>query len=119
MSKLSLTEQTPGNWTVEGNLTFASIDKNTPKSFGFLKGIDHICIDLSNVGATDSAGLALMIEWIRISKNHRIRLSFKNIPEQLLALAKLSGFDDNEYFASAEKPAFLLNKNTTTIKYNG
>ena len=100
MPKLLLTEQAPGQYTLEGCLTFASIDKQTPKSFKFLKGIDSICIDLAKVEATDSAGLALMIEWIRLSRMNRIRLSFKNIPAQLLALAKLSGFDETEYFAS-------------------
>jgi phospholipid transport system transporter-binding protein len=100
MSKLTLTEQSPGYFTVKGKLTFASIDKQIVKSFNFLKGIDSICIDLAKVEASDSAGLALMIEWIRLSRMNRVRLRFKNIPEQLLALAKLSGFDDNEYFAS-------------------
>ncbi len=107
MSRLRLTEESPGYYTLEGSLTFASIDKQTPKSFGYLKGIDSICIDLSQVEATDSAGLALMIEWIRISRMNRVQLRFKNIPEQLLALAKLSGFDETEYFASKPSPASL------------
>lgn len=100
MAKLSLTEQAPGYYAVEGSLTFASIDKQTLKSFSFLKGMDSICIDLSKVVATDSAGLALMIEWIKLSRMNRVRLRFANIPAQLLALAKLSGFDENEYFSS-------------------
>lgn len=101
MAQLTLIEQSPGYFTVEGNLTFASIDKHTLKSFKFLKGIDKICIDLAKVETTDSAGLALMIEWIRYSRMIRAQLSFKNVPEQLLALAKLSGFDETEYFSSS------------------
>jgi phospholipid transport system transporter-binding protein len=100
MSKLLLTEQAPGYYHVTGSLTFATIDKQTLKSFRYLKGVDNICIDLANVEATDSAGLALMIEWIRLGRMNNVRLVFKNIPEQLHALAKLSGFDQNEYFAS-------------------
>ncbi|WKJ90996.1 STAS domain-containing protein [Methylomonas montana] len=100
MSVLSLTEQAPGHFTVEGNLTFANIDKQTLKSFKFLKGMDAICIDLAKVQTTDSAGLALMIEWIRLSRMGRVKLSFKNVPAQLMALAKLSGFDETEYFAT-------------------
>jgi Predicted NTP binding protein (contains STAS domain) len=106
MAKLSLIEQSPGHFTVEGNLTFASIDKETLKSFKFLKGIDTICIDLAKVGTTDSAGLALMIEWIKQSRMIRAQLRFKNIPDQLLALAKLSGFDETEYYpGSSSRPA--------------
>lgn len=98
MAILSLTEQSPGYFTVEGNLTFASIDKQTLKSFKFLKGIDRICIDLAKVETTDSAGLALMLEWIKHSRMIRAQLSFNNIPEQLMALAKLSGLDTTDYF---------------------
>ncbi|MEY4719694.1 MAG: hypothetical protein RL563_2312 [Pseudomonadota bacterium] len=99
MARLSLVEQSPGYFTVEGNLTFASIDKQTLKSFQFLKGIDSICIDLAKVGKTDSAGLALMLEWIRHSRMIRAQLTFRNVPDQLLALAKLSGLDNTPYFS--------------------
>jgi hypothetical protein len=40
-----------------------------------------------------------MIEWIKYSRQNRTQLSFKNIPEQLLNLAKLSGFDQTSHFA--------------------
>jgi phospholipid transport system transporter-binding protein len=101
MAKLSLIEQSPGYFTVEGNLTFASIDKQSLQSFKSLKGIDTICIDLAKVATTDSAGLALMIEWIKQSRLIRAQLRFKNIPEQLLALAKLSGFHETEYYSGS------------------
>ncbi|OAI25776.1 lipid asymmetry maintenance protein MlaB [Methylomonas koyamae] len=102
MSKLALIEQASGYYTLEGSLTFASINKQTPKSFRLLKGMDSMCIDLSHVKATDSAGLALMIEWVRLSRMSRVQLRFENIPDQLLALAKLSGFNEIEYFTSAK-----------------
>jgi len=97
MAKLNLTEESPGYFSVEGNLTFATIDKKSLQSFKFLKGIDTICIDLAKVGTTDSAGLALMIEWARQARKIRAQLRFKNIPDQLIALARLSGFDKTEY----------------------
>lgn len=99
MSQLSFIEQQPGYFTVEGKLTFSSINKKTLKLLTLSKSADIICIDLKKVEATDSAGLALMIEWIKHSKINNIKLSFKNIPNQLLTLATLSGFDNNEYFA--------------------
>ncbi|MBS3964963.1 MAG: STAS domain-containing protein [Methylomonas sp.] len=104
MARLTLTEQSPGLFTVEGNLTFATIDQQTLTSFKFLKGIDTICIDLARVGTTDSAGLALMIEWIKHSRKIRAQLRFKNVPDQLMALAKLSGFDKTPYF-SGDRPS--------------
>lgn len=99
MSKLNIIDQGSGEFIIDGDLTFASIDKDTVKSFAFLSSAKEISIDLSKVNNTDSAGLALMIEWIKYSRQHRLHLSFKNIPEQLLTLAKLSGFDKNSHFA--------------------
>lgn len=99
MSQLKIIKRSPRHFIIDGNLTFATIDKQTLKSFSFLKAPTEITIDLSRVSCIDSAGLALMIEWIRYSRQNRTQLSFKNIPEQLLNLAKLSGFDQTSHFA--------------------
>ncbi|MGZ8162143.1 MAG: STAS domain-containing protein [Methylobacter sp.] len=100
MSKLKIIDQGSGNFIVEGDLTFSTINKDTLKSFDFLKAAKEITLDLSHVSSTDSAGLALMIEWIKYTRSKRIRLDFKNIPEQLLNLAKLSGFDKTIRFTT-------------------
>jgi phospholipid transport system transporter-binding protein len=102
VSKLDIINQGAGQFVVNGDLTFASIDKKTVKSFDFLNTSKLVTIDLSHVACTDSAGLALMIEWIKYTRQHRIQLRFKNIPEQLRNLAKLSGFDQSSHFATAE-----------------
>lgn len=99
MSQLNIIKEGVGHIVIDGDLTFATIDKQTLKSFSFLNTSKEITIDLSRVSSTDSAGLALMIEWIRYSRQNRTQLSFKNIPEQLLNLAKLSGFDQTSHFA--------------------
>lgn len=98
MSSLNIIKQSPRHFVIDGDLTFATIDKQTLKSFSFLNGAKDITIDLSRVSSTDSAGLALMIEWIKYSRHNRTQLAFKNIPEQLLNLAKLSGFDQSSHF---------------------
>jgi phospholipid transport system transporter-binding protein len=113
MARLRLTEQSPGYYTLEGSLTFASIDKYTPQSFRFLKGMDSMAIDLSEVTASDSAGLALMIDWIKRSRLSRVKLRFVNVPPQLLALASLSGLDKTPYFAGAATSDSSHNPNLT------
>ena len=100
MTKLSIIDQGAGRFIVDGDLTFSTIDKQTVKSFAFLKASKHITIDLGRVSCTDSAGLALMIEWIKYSRHLRTQIAFKNIPEQLLNLAKLSGLDKTSHFAT-------------------
>lgn len=98
MSKLSIIDQGSGRLVVDSDLTFKSIDGQSVKSFAFLKSGKEITIDLSRVANADSAGLALLIEWIKYTRSKRIALKFKNIPEQLLTLAKLSGFDKSSHF---------------------
>ncbi|MDO9199407.1 lipid asymmetry maintenance protein MlaB [Rhodoferax sp.] len=98
MSSLNIIKQSAGYFVIDGDLTFATIDKQTLKSFNFLNGAKEITLDLSRVSSTDSAGLALMIEWIKYSRDNRTHIAFKNIPEQLLNLAKLSGFDQSSHF---------------------
>jgi phospholipid transport system transporter-binding protein len=102
VSKLAIIDQGAGVFVIDGDLTFASIDKKTVKSFDFLKSTKQVTIDLSQVACTDSAGLALMIEWIKYAHQHKTQLRFKNIPEQLRNLAKLSGFDQSSHFITAD-----------------
>jgi len=100
VTKLSIIDQGAGHFIIDGDLTFSTIDKQTVKSFAFLNAAKPVTIDLGRVVCTDSAGLALMIEWIKYTRHHRIQITFKNIPEQLLNLAKLSGFDKTSHFAA-------------------
>ncbi|MEY3105954.1 MAG: hypothetical protein RIT35_114 [Pseudomonadota bacterium] len=100
MTKLSIVSQGSGSFIVNGDLTFSTIDINILKSFAFLKETKQVTIDLGRVVCTDSAGLALMMEWIKYTRQHRVQITFKNIPEQLHNLAKLSGLDKTSHFAS-------------------
>jgi len=100
MSRLNIVDQGAGHFLVDGDLTFATIDKRTVKSLAFLTSHKDITIDLGRVDNTDSAGLALMIEWIKYCRAKRTQLRFSHVPKQLLSLARLSGFDKDAHFAS-------------------
>ena len=51
-------------------------------------------IDLAGVTASDSAGLALLIEWLSVAKSAGRTLRFENIPSQLQQLARLSEVEE-------------------------
>lgn len=104
MSKLSIASKGNGEWLIHGELTFASIHGKLIDSPPFLRGCKEIILDFSHVTTTDSAGLALMIEWIKLSRHQHAKLSFRNVPKQLLNLAKLSGLDKTHYFSLNKKP---------------
>ena len=98
MSKLNIVNEGSGRFTVDGDLTFFAIDKKAVNSFAFLATAKQITLDLGKVGNADSAGLALMLEWVKQARSKRVQLHFVNIPGQLLNLAKLSSLDKLGYF---------------------
>jgi phospholipid transport system transporter-binding protein len=51
-------------------------------------------IDLSGVEDSDSAGLALLIEWLSVAKAAGRSLRYENIPAQLEQLARLSDVEE-------------------------
>jgi phospholipid transport system transporter-binding protein len=101
MSKLTIVNEAAGHYVVDGDLVFSAMDKKTVSSFEFLAKGKQITLDLGKVGNADSAGLALMLEWIKHARSKRVQLRFINIPGQILNLAKLSGLDMVNFFASS------------------
>ncbi len=51
-------------------------------------------IDLKGVTAGDSAGLALMLEWISVARAAKRSLRYENMPPQLQQLARLSEVEE-------------------------
>jgi phospholipid transport system transporter-binding protein len=82
-----------GRYSVSGELGFGTVPAIYEASRGGLDESDALHIDLGNVTDVDSAGLALLIEWIRSARTRGKRLVFLNLPEKLLALARMSEID--------------------------
>ena len=89
---------TPEKYIIKGDLTFSNINKASVKILNFKQSNSTTTIDLQQLGKIDSAGLALLIEWIKLSRIHQIELRFDNIPAQLTALAKLSYLSEIDLF---------------------
>jgi phospholipid transport system transporter-binding protein len=54
----------------------------------------EILVDLGGVGESDSAGLALLIEWLRAARQGGRAIRFTNVPAQIEALARISEVED-------------------------
>lgn len=50
-------------------------------------------INLAGVTTMDSAGVALLIEWIRLGRRQHCTIRFLHIPDRVLPLAKLFGVE--------------------------
>ena len=80
-----------GTWRLDGPLTFDSVPALRPSGIGLLaQGGDALTIDLQGVLAADSAGLALLIDWLAIARVKGCTLRYVKVPEALRALAALS-----------------------------
>lgn len=92
-----------GRFEVVGTLSFASVPALWSAAGQVLDGQGELEIDLARIERSDSAGLALLVEWLRESRRRGFRLRFTNIPEQLQAMARLSHVES--LLSSAPTPA--------------
>ena len=79
---------------LEGDLNFSSVSAMLQSSPTAVTGSQEIRIDLKGVSRADSAGLALLLEWLRTSERAGKAITFTHVPEQLLAISRLCGLDE-------------------------
>ena len=92
MSSINVDIAGDGNVQVSGEITFFTV--NQALSLDILSGRKNIKINFSGVTRSDSSGLALMVHWLRQAKQQGVEMKFENIPDKLLALAKVSYLDE-------------------------
>lgn len=79
-------------WRVSGELSFATVGALLTEFTQRAASSPPKVLDLCDVTRTDSAGLALLIEWLKQTKE--IPITFRNLPTQMLNLADVSGVQD-------------------------
>jgi phospholipid transport system transporter-binding protein len=79
---------------VIGSLHFTTVSALLTAGVDAINGGRAAVIDLAGVTASDSAGLALLIEWLSVAKDAGRTLRFENIPTQLQQLARLSEVEE-------------------------
>lgn len=84
-----------GTLLLTGALNITTVTSIHRESLGYFQNpvATPRSIDLSGVTSADSAGLALLIEWIRLGKQQNCAIKFLNMPVQMLPLARLFGVD--------------------------
>jgi phospholipid transport system transporter-binding protein len=77
-----------GKFTLTGAMNFETAEEILRASETPFEEHTQLEIDLSGVTDSDSAGLALLLEWVTWA-NHSVReISFKDIPEKIQAIAR-------------------------------
>lgn len=82
-----------GRVEIAGDLTFETVARLRERGAEVLRGIGDITLDLNAVTRADSAGLALMVEWLKQAKRHDASLRVVNMPDQMLAIARMVKLD--------------------------
>jgi phospholipid transport system transporter-binding protein len=80
--------------TLSGELRFDSVGPLLDIGDRAIREGHLAVIDLAGVTAGDSAGLALMIEWLSVARAIQRPLRYENIPSQLQQLARLSEVEE-------------------------
>ena len=88
----TLTRTGSCSWVVEGELTFATVagildqaPQVNPSAVGVL--------DLAGVTRADSAGLALLVEWLGIARDRGSTLEFTGLSAEILRLVQVADLD--------------------------
>ncbi|MGI9258183.1 MAG: STAS domain-containing protein [Gammaproteobacteria bacterium] len=88
MSEFALEDRGDGCFALSGEMSFDTAERILRESEQPFEEHTQLEIDLSGVTSSDSAGLALLLEWVTWA-NHTVReIRFSGMPERVLAIAK-------------------------------
>ncbi|MBV8910275.1 MAG: STAS domain-containing protein [Gammaproteobacteria bacterium] len=87
---------TEGAVAVEGPLTFATARsaRELARRIFAAGGSAPLEIDCARVSVSDSAGLAVLLDWLRTAKRAGRTLRYSRLPEGLVALARISEVEE-------------------------
>lgn len=90
MSAATLTATGAGRFRVAGDLDFASVGTLAGEGERLFAASPSVRIDLQGVGQANSAGLALLLEWLHQARQRDQRLELVNLPESLTRIAAIT-----------------------------
>lgn len=80
-------------YRISGELTLETARAVMMESENLFDSAAKLDIDLAQVTRADSAGLALLVTWMRQANQSEKSICFEHVPAQMLAIAKASGLD--------------------------
>lgn len=93
MSKFELKDLGEGRFALEGDMNFETAERILRASETPFDQYTRLEVDLAGVEDADSAGLALLLEWITWA-NHTVReIRFTSIPDRIIAIARTTEVD--------------------------
>lgn len=94
MSSAAIEKDSEGCYKISGELNMHTVPEIWRKANALLQSTTQaLCFDLAGIQRSDSAGLALLIEWMRAARRMDVPVTFRNLPPQLLQIAQVSGLE--------------------------
>ncbi len=94
MSVARLIDAGGGRVRLEGALDFTTVTDLLARGEPLLREAESLSIDLAGVETANSAGLALLLEWLDIARARRATLRYVNMPASLTRIAAFSNLRD-------------------------
>ncbi|MCM2312945.1 MAG: STAS domain-containing protein [Steroidobacteraceae bacterium] len=82
-----------GRLAASGELEFATAASALAAGLALIGAQRHWTVDLAGVTAGDSAGLAVLVEWISAARARGGTLRYEAVPQQILAIARISDLE--------------------------
>lgn len=94
-ASVGISEPSSGRVVVTGALTFATARAARELGLAVLEGsrAERILVDCSGVTRADSAGLAVLLEWLAWSRRKSRPILLQSLPATLVAIARISEVD--------------------------
>ncbi len=93
MSVLRVDPRGEGAYALSGELSFETVPDAWRDTQNLFAAREVLRFDLAGISRADSAGIALLIEWLRLARQRGARVSFEHVPAQILAIARVTGLE--------------------------
>jgi len=94
-ARVAISEPTSGRVVVTGELTFGSAREARQLGILVLESsrAQRIVVDCAAVTRADSAGLAVLLDWLAWGRRRSRTVALENLPASLVAIARISEVD--------------------------
>ncbi len=77
-----------------GHLHVSNVMQVLKTSMSLLQSLSHWRIDFSGLTASDSSGLALVLQWVKLAREKNRPLDLQHFPADLTSIAKAARLDE-------------------------
>jgi phospholipid transport system transporter-binding protein len=93
MARFQIQRVAEGRLEASGALDYPNAGSALPAGLALIEKGQPCTIDLSRVIEADSAGLAVLVEWLATARLRGAKIRYKCIPAQILAVARISDLE--------------------------